>query len=132
MWFVAGPVVLLIVVGILVWRRASSADQWNTSLAGDQHTGAEIFQKKRCISCHAIRGEGGTVGPDLSSDRPLPRTLTQMARRLWNHSPEMWATMKAKGIERSLIHVREAVYEGNLSSPNSKSSIRDIPIGSSL
>ncbi|HKW35653.1 MAG TPA: tyrosine-type recombinase/integrase [Candidatus Acidoferrum sp.] len=31
--------------------------------------------------------------------------------------------------EKSLIHVREA---GNLSSPNSKSSIRDIPIGPSL
>src|SRR6266513_882309 len=35
-------------------------------------------------------------------------------------------------LEKSLIHVREAVYEGNLSSPKSKSSIRDIPIGPSL
>jgi integrase len=34
--------------------------------------------------------------------------------------------------EKSLIHVREAVYEGNLSSPKSKSSVRDIPIGPSL
>jgi integrase len=34
--------------------------------------------------------------------------------------------------EKSLIHVREAVYEGNLSSPKSKSSIRDIPIGPTL
>jgi integrase len=34
--------------------------------------------------------------------------------------------------EKSLIRVREAVYEGNLSSPKSKSSIRDIPIGPSL
>jgi integrase len=34
--------------------------------------------------------------------------------------------------ERSLIHVREAVYEGNLSSPKSRSSIRDIPIGPTL
>lgn len=31
--------------------------------------------------------------------------------------------------EKSLIQVREAVYEGNLSSPKSKSSIRDIPMG---
>ena len=34
--------------------------------------------------------------------------------------------------DKSLIHVREAVYRGNLSSPKSKSSIRDIPIGPSL
>lgn len=34
--------------------------------------------------------------------------------------------------EKCLIHVREAVYEGNLSSPKSKSSIRDIPMGPTL
>jgi integrase len=34
--------------------------------------------------------------------------------------------------EKSLIHVREAVYEGNLSSPKSKSSVRDVPIGPTL
>ena len=50
--------------------------------------------------CWPIRGEGGTVGPDLGSERPLPRTLTQMAGRMWNHSPEMWAAMKTKGIKR--------------------------------
>ncbi len=34
--------------------------------------------------------------------------------------------------EKSVIQVREAVYEGNLSSPKSKSSIRDIPMGPSM
>jgi len=34
--------------------------------------------------------------------------------------------------KKSVIQVREAVYEGNLSSPKSKSSIRDIPMGPSL
>ena len=33
---------------------------------------------------------------------------------------------------KSLIHVREAVYRGNISSPKSTSSIRDVPIGPSL
>jgi len=33
--------------------------------------------------------------------------------------------------EKSVIQVREAVYEGHLSSPKSKSSIRDIPMGPS-
>jgi integrase len=34
--------------------------------------------------------------------------------------------------EKSLIHFRESVYRGNLSSPKSRSSIRDIPIGPGL
>jgi integrase len=36
---------------------------------------------------------------------------------------------KNVNFEKNLIHVREAVYAGNLSSPKSKSSIRDIPMG---
>lgn len=68
-------------------------------LPANPRRGWAVFREKGCISCHAVRGEGGRVGPDLGSDRPLPRTLTQMAARIWNHSPEMWAAMKAKGIK---------------------------------
>jgi len=39
---------------------------------------------------------------------------------------------KNVNFEKHLIHVREAVYEGHLSSPKSRSSIRDIPMGPSL
>jgi mono/diheme cytochrome c family protein len=76
-------------------------------LPANPRRGWALFSKKGCISCHAVRGEGGTVGPDLGSDRPLPRTLTQMAGRMWNHSPEMWAAMKAKGIERPTFEGEE-------------------------
>ena len=37
----------------------------------------------------------------------MPRTLTQMAGRMWNHSPQMWAAMKAKGIERPTFEGKE-------------------------
>ncbi len=76
-------------------------------LPANPRRGWVLFREKGCISCHAIRGEGGTVGPDLSSDRPLPRTLTEMAGRMWNHSPEMWAAMKEKGIARPTFDGQE-------------------------
>ena len=76
-------------------------------LPANPRRGWALFREKGCISCHAVRGEGGTVGPDLGSGRPLPRTVTQMAGRMWNHSPEMWAAMKAKGIERPTFEGEE-------------------------
>lgn len=76
-------------------------------LPADPNRGWELFRKKNCIACHAIRGEGGTTGPDLGAGRPLPHTLTQVAGRMWNHSPEMWAAMKAKGIERPTFEGKE-------------------------
>jgi len=76
-------------------------------LPANPRRGWALFREKRCISCHAISGEGGTVGPDLGSGGPLPRTLTQMAGQMWNHSPEMWAAMKAKGIDRPTFNGSE-------------------------
>jgi cytochrome c2 len=28
--------------------------------------GQQVYAEKKCSGCHAIQGEGGTVGPDLS------------------------------------------------------------------
>jgi mono/diheme cytochrome c family protein len=76
-------------------------------LPADPRRGWNLFQNKGCISCHAVRGQGGTSGPALGSGRPLPHTLTQVAGQMWNHSPEMLAAMKAKGIERPTFEGRE-------------------------
>lgn len=90
-----------------VRQERAGPERESALLPANPRRGWDLFQQKGCISCHAIRGKGGTVGPDLSSDRPLPRTLTQMAGRMWNHSPEMWTTMKAKGIERPTFEGQE-------------------------
>ncbi len=87
--------------------RRGGPERESDLLPASPHRGWALFRGKGCISCHALRGEGGTVGPDLGSNRPLPRTLNQMAGRMWNHSPEMWAAMKAKGIERPTFKGQE-------------------------
>lgn len=76
-------------------------------LPADPQRGWSLFRKKACIACHAVRGEGGAAGPDLGAGRPLPPTLTQVAATMWNHSPEMWAAMRTRGIERPSFEGQE-------------------------
>jgi len=76
-------------------------------LPADPSHGWSLFKKKKCITCHAIRGQGGSTGPDLASTRVLPPTVSQVAGEMWNHSPQMVAAMKAKGFERPTFEGQE-------------------------
>ncbi|MBI1749321.1 MAG: c-type cytochrome [Acidobacteria bacterium] len=76
-------------------------------LPANPERGWTLFQEKGCIACHAVRGRGGTSGPDLAAHRPLPRTLTQLAGQMWNHSPAMWKAMKSKKSVRPEFQGRE-------------------------
>lgn len=60
---------------------------------GDSREGWKLFTIKGCIRCHAVRGQGGKVGPDLSRER-VPHTPSGLAGLLWNHGPRMWAKMR--------------------------------------
>lgn len=45
------------------------------TVPGDKSAGRQIYASSGCANCHAIRGEGGRTGPDLSNiggSRPLP------------------------------------------------------------
>src|SRR3972149_6420151 len=50
--------------------------------------GRELFLSKGCVKCHAVRGDGGRIGPDLGKGF-FARSLTQMAAPMWNHAPGM-------------------------------------------
>jgi cytochrome c2 len=65
-------------------------------LFGEAKEGWMLFNKKKCIDCHSIWGEGGKGGPDLG---PLPRyyfSQSQLAALIWDHDPEMWGGMIAR------------------------------------
>lgn len=76
-------------------------------LPADSRRGWSLFKKKKCITCHAIRGQGGRLGPDLASTRVLLPTVSQVAGQMWNHSPQMIAAMKEKGFERPIFEGQE-------------------------
>ena len=58
--------------------------------------GKLVFEKKGCISCHTVQGQGGKIGPDLCKNLYYGSFL-QLAGVMWNHAPEMFK--KAKKME---------------------------------
>ena len=93
-WVAAGTAALLILAGILMWRRRSSADQWNTFLTGDPLAGAETFKRKGCANCHSVLGAGGTLAPDLGLRGAAGASMNDLVTQMWNHAPRMWEQIK--------------------------------------
>ncbi|MFI5395914.1 MAG: c-type cytochrome [Candidatus Binatia bacterium] len=64
---------------------------------GSPARGEDVFASKGCVRCHAVRGTGGHVGPDLGQMQ-LHRSVTEVAGLMWNHQPGMWAKMQTLGL----------------------------------
>jgi hypothetical protein len=58
-------------------------------LWGDPQKGRKVYADHGCANCHAVRGVGGTLGPDLGRPPLYHKTVTQMAGVMWNHAPQM-------------------------------------------
>lgn len=76
---------------------------------GNPAVGKQLFQKKGCINCHAIKGEGGAVGPDLGRIQHT-HNIYQMASIMWNHSTQMRQVMEERGIKRPEFHGDEMAH----------------------
>lgn len=55
---------------------------------GDPVRGQRLFVQKDCVECHAVRGAGGRVGPDLGRTS-TKNSFYDIAAAIWNHSPQM-------------------------------------------
>jgi len=73
----------------------------------DVRHGRRLFHEKGCIRCHALEGEGGNVGPDLSRLPQVPRRLSDTAGIMWNHWPEMSEWMKRQEISPPVFEEKE-------------------------
>ncbi len=66
---------------------------------GDPMHGQALFVSKGCVSCHAVRGSGGRVGPDLGR-AAVKGSFAEIAAGMWNHSLTMDEKMREFRIVR--------------------------------
>lgn len=73
---------------------------------GDPIRGQQLFVSKRCVACHAVRGTGGRIGPDLG--RTLAKgSFFELAAALWNHSVVMHEKMREFRLTRPTFEASE-------------------------
>jgi mono/diheme cytochrome c family protein len=63
----------------------------------DPNAGRRLFAAKGCVSCHGASGRGTQFGPDLRAATQRMQ-VSEIAGQLWNHSFQMAAAMRARGI----------------------------------
>ena len=96
-------------IGTLLFAFLCLPAAWAVNtIPGNADRGAEVFQAKRCIGCHAVNGNGGQSAPDLAKHPGGRFTPTSLAREIWNHGPKMLAAMEKAGAEKSTIGPQEA------------------------
>jgi len=64
---------------------------------GDPLKGEKILAAKGCTRCHALKGEGGGLGADLSRWGMYINPIL-WAQMMWNHSPQMKEAMEKRGL----------------------------------
>lgn len=102
----AAPVVVMVVAALLCATTAAKA-QPLFGPTQDPLAGSRLFGTKGCAQCHAIKGIGGRVGPDLGRiDRP--HSFFDLAASMWNHAPRMADRMRQLGIARPTLEGRES------------------------
>lgn len=52
---------------------------------GDPIRGQALFASKSCVTCHAVRGGGGRIGPDLGRSS-AKGSFFEIVAGIWNHS----------------------------------------------
>lgn len=75
-------------------RQATYTDTEIKMSPGNPSHGKIIFKKKGCINCH----QPNESGPDLTSQK-LNESVTEIAAKMWDHSPSMIEYMKEESVK---------------------------------
>lgn len=73
---------------------------------GDPIQGQALFVAKGCVHCHAVRGTGGRIGPDLGR-AAVKGSFLALAAGMWNHSPVMGRRMQEERVVRPFFRDEE-------------------------
>ena len=66
--------------------------------APDLFQGQVLLLRKGCLKCHRLRGEGGSVGIELTKYHRGYDSPVAWATTIWNHSPRMSAHAARLGV----------------------------------
>ena len=105
-WVTCKAIVVVVVMGAAagavcaIWMSAGVA-----VAAGNAEAGRVLFSDKACTGCHLPRGTPA-AGPALEELR-RPQGEMELAGRLWNHVPEMFAALAQRRAEWPRITVPE-------------------------
>lgn len=64
---------------------------------GDPGRGQRLFYEKHCSACHALNGQGGGIGPDLTRGQRYGSPIL-WAQVMWQHAAQMEVRMRQMGL----------------------------------
>jgi len=76
------------------------------AVSGNPAHGRSVFVEKGCLTCHAIRGSGGKVGPDLAAAL-VDKGVDGIAAALLSHYPHMRAALLKRHAAPPVFSPRE-------------------------
>ena len=97
--------VAALLLGAGLCAAAVAAGRAAAETPGDATRGRAVFTGKQCAGCHLPRGQPGG-GPAREEIR-RPQGAFELAGRLWNHAPAMFAALKQEGAGWPQISVAE-------------------------
>lgn len=105
----------VLVIAVSSGITSAAGAQAGSAISGDPVAGRRLFAERGCVRCHAIWGNGGTLGPDFATVG-AGRSLQQLAGLFWNHTPRMIRTVRSRGFdwpaftEQDLANIISYIY----------------------
>jgi ubiquinol-cytochrome c reductase cytochrome b subunit len=118
-WAVATVVFSALSLGVLIWQghrspwapvlHAEVPRTVTAGLQGDAARGAALMEEQACLACHAIGGQGGSRGPDLTAvgDRLTREQLTWRILYGGHNMPAYGQTMSPDELQALVTFLAE-------------------------